>query len=153
RHLTLRAPGRGAAADHRGGRGALPAPGLTIRRGALAHGRCAPRGMTSLQQEEPMGDLDGVIAGIAKAECVDAAPALATSRRGRAGRIPRGRFARVLASALVLARVATAAGPPTVVFLSDFGTRDDAVAICKGVMLQVVPTLRVIDLTHDVTPF
>jgi S-adenosylmethionine hydrolase len=48
---------------------------------------------------------------------------------------------------------AVAAGPPTVVFLSDFGTRDDAVAICKGVMLQIEPTLRVIDLTHEVTPF
>jgi hypothetical protein len=54
---------------------------------------------------------------------------------------------------LVLAAVAHAAGPPTVVFLSDFGTRDDAVAICKGVMLQVEPALRVIDLTHEVTPF
>ncbi len=48
---------------------------------------------------------------------------------------------------------AFAAGPPTVVFLSDFGTRDDAVAICKGVMLAIEPNLRVIDLTHDVTPF
>ena len=54
---------------------------------------------------------------------------------------------------LVLGTVAHAAGPPTVVFLSDFGTRDDAVAICKGVMLQVAPNLRVIDLTHEVTPF
>src|SRR6185503_15016992 len=56
-------------------------------------------------------------------------------------------------AALMLATAAHAAGPPTVVFLSDFGTRDDAVAICKGVMLQVEPALRVIDLTHEVTPF
>jgi S-adenosylmethionine hydrolase len=56
-------------------------------------------------------------------------------------------------AALVLATAAHAAGPPTVVFLSDFGLRDDAVAICKGVMLQVEPSLRVIDLTHEVTPF
>jgi S-adenosyl-L-methionine hydrolase (adenosine-forming) len=56
-------------------------------------------------------------------------------------------------AALVLATVAHAAGPPTVVFLSDFGTRDDAVAICKGVMLQIEPSLRMIDLTHEVTPF
>lgn len=63
------------------------------------------------------------------------------------------RIASVLLYTLVVARVATAAGPPTVVFLSDFGTRDDAVATCKGVMLQVEPTLRVIDLTHEVTPF
>ena len=53
----------------------------------------------------------------------------------------------------VVASVAWAGGPPTVVFLSDFGTRDDAVAICKGVMLGVEPSLRVIDLTHEVTPF
>jgi S-adenosylmethionine hydrolase len=56
-------------------------------------------------------------------------------------------------AALVLATAAHAAGPPTVVFLSDFGLRDDAVAICKGVMIQVEPSLRVIDLTHEVTPF
>jgi len=54
---------------------------------------------------------------------------------------------------LAFATAAYAAGPPTVVFLSDFGTRDDAVAICKGVMLQVEPDLRVIDLTHEVTPY
>ena len=56
-------------------------------------------------------------------------------------------------AALMLATAVHAAGPPTVVFLSDFGTRDDAVAICKGVMIEVEPALRVIDLTHQVTPF
>ena len=56
-------------------------------------------------------------------------------------------------AALMLATAAYAAGPPTVVFLSDFGIRDDAVAICKGVMLQVEPALRMIDLTHEVKPF
>jgi S-adenosylmethionine hydrolase len=43
--------------------------------------------------------------------------------------------------------------PPAVVFLSDFGTADDAVAICKGVMLGLAPRLRIVDLTHDVPPF
>lgn len=57
------------------------------------------------------------------------------------------------AALLLLATTARAAGPPTVVFLSDFGTRDDAVAVCKGAMLQVEPRLRVIDLTHEVPPF
>ena len=42
---------------------------------------------------------------------------------------------------------------PLVVFLSDFGTLDDAVAICKGVMLTVAPDVEVIDLTHQVTPY
>src|SRR5258705_13453788 len=59
----------------------------------------------------------------------------------------------LVTTAWLLATTACAGGPPTVVFLSDFGTRDDAVAICKGVMLQVEPALRVIDLTHEVTPF
>lgn len=43
--------------------------------------------------------------------------------------------------------------PPTVVFMSDFGVVDDSVAICKGVMLGITPNLRIIDLTHQVTPF
>ncbi len=42
---------------------------------------------------------------------------------------------------------------PTVVFMTDFGTVDDSVAICKGVMYSIAPELRIIDLTHQVTPF
>jgi hypothetical protein len=42
---------------------------------------------------------------------------------------------------------------PLIVFLSDFGTLDDAVAICKGVMLTVAPNAEIIDLTHQVTPY
>jgi S-adenosylmethionine hydrolase len=42
---------------------------------------------------------------------------------------------------------------PLIVFLSDFGTLDDAVAICKGVMLGVAPNAEIIDLTHQVTPY
>jgi S-adenosyl-L-methionine hydrolase (adenosine-forming) len=44
-------------------------------------------------------------------------------------------------------------GPPTVVFMSDFGTVDDSVAICKGVMLNIEPALRIIDITHQVPPY
>ncbi len=43
--------------------------------------------------------------------------------------------------------------PPTVVFMTDFGTLDDAVAICKGVMYSITPDLRIEDITHQVTPF
>lgn len=60
---------------------------------------------------------------------------------------------RILVALLGWTTLAAAAGPPTVVFLSDFGTRDDAVAICKGVMLGITPSLRVIDLTHEVPPY
>lgn len=48
---------------------------------------------------------------------------------------------------------AVAEVPPTLVFMSDFGVIDDSVAICKGVMLGIEPNLRIIDLTHQVTPF
>ena len=42
---------------------------------------------------------------------------------------------------------------PLIVFMTDFGTIDDAVAICKGVMLSIAPDARIVDLTHQVIPF
>src|SRR6202451_4705343 len=48
---------------------------------------------------------------------------------------------------------ARTAAPPTVVFMTDFGVVDDSVALCKGVMYGVTPNLRIVDLTHQVTPF
>ena len=42
---------------------------------------------------------------------------------------------------------------PTIVFMTDFGVVDDSVAICKGVMYSIVPEVRIVDLTHQVTPF
>ena len=47
----------------------------------------------------------------------------------------------------------TTAQPPTVVFMTDFGVIDDSVALCKGVMYGITPNLRIVDLTHQVTPF
>lgn len=43
--------------------------------------------------------------------------------------------------------------PPTVVFMTDFGVLDDSVALCKGVMYGIAPNLRIVDLTHQVTPY
>ena len=43
--------------------------------------------------------------------------------------------------------------PPTIVFMTDFGTVDDSVPICKGVMYSILPDVRIVDLTHQVTPF
>lgn len=76
------------------------------------------------------------------------------------------RIRRVVALVIGLAVLATAAASgtgagnaaarparPLIVFLSDFGTLDDAVAICKGVMLTVAPNAEIIDLTHQVTPY
>ena len=48
---------------------------------------------------------------------------------------------------------AGAARHPTIVFMTDFGTVDDSVAICKGVMYSIAPDARIVDLTHQVTPF
>jgi S-adenosylmethionine hydrolase len=42
---------------------------------------------------------------------------------------------------------------PTIVFMTDFGAANDAVAICKAVMLSVAPDARIMDITHQVTPF
>lgn len=42
---------------------------------------------------------------------------------------------------------------PTIVFMTDFGIVDDSVALCKGVMYTIAPDLRIVDLTHEVTPF
>jgi S-adenosylmethionine hydrolase len=41
----------------------------------------------------------------------------------------------------------------TIVFMTDFGADNDAVPICKGVMLSIDPDVRIIDLTHQVTPY
>jgi S-adenosylmethionine hydrolase len=42
---------------------------------------------------------------------------------------------------------------PTIVFITDFGTANDAVALCKAVILQIAPDARIMDITHQVTPF
>ncbi|HKW32114.1 MAG TPA: SAM-dependent chlorinase/fluorinase [Candidatus Acidoferrum sp.] len=42
---------------------------------------------------------------------------------------------------------------PTIVFMTDFGAANDAVAICKAVILGIVPDARIMDITHQVTPY
>jgi S-adenosylmethionine hydrolase len=42
---------------------------------------------------------------------------------------------------------------PIIVFMTDFGTANDAVAICKAVMLSIAPDARIMDITQQVTPF
>src|ERR1700751_5063770 len=42
---------------------------------------------------------------------------------------------------------------PTIVFMTDFGTANDAVAICRAVIIGIVPDVRVMDITHQETPF
>jgi len=55
-------------------------------------------------------------------------------------------------------RAATATAPISparqfIVFMTDFGTANDAVAICKAVMIGIAPDARIMDITHQVTPF
>lgn len=45
------------------------------------------------------------------------------------------------------------AAPTTILFLSDFGQKDGAVAVCKGVMLGIAPAARIMDLSHDVPAY
>ncbi len=60
----------------------------------------------------------------------------------------------VLAFLFLLPLAAFAANKPAeILFMTDFGSNNDAVPICKGVMLNIVPDARIIDITHDVSPF
>src|SRR5271169_1995459 len=62
----------------------------------------------------------------------------------------------VLVAAAPPLRAATEAAqkyPPTIVFMTDFGVVDDSVAICRGVMYGIMPDVRIVNLTHQVTPF
>ncbi|HEX3819234.1 MAG TPA: S-adenosyl-l-methionine hydroxide adenosyltransferase family protein [Candidatus Sulfotelmatobacter sp.] len=68
------------------------------------------------------------------------------------------RWAAVFALFVALALVAWADQPerqypPTIVFMTDFGVVDDSVALCKGVMYSILPGVRIVDLTHEATPF
>lgn len=42
---------------------------------------------------------------------------------------------------------------PTITFLSDFGLADEWVAVCKGIMLEIIPDAHIIDISHDIPPF
>lgn len=43
--------------------------------------------------------------------------------------------------------------PRVIGFMTDFDVKDDAVGICKAVMLGIAPNARIVDITHQVTPF
>ena len=48
---------------------------------------------------------------------------------------------------------AASGSPPTIVFMTDFGTANDAVAICRAVIYSIAPDARITDITHQVTPY
>jgi S-adenosylmethionine hydrolase len=47
----------------------------------------------------------------------------------------------------------TANARQTIVFMTDFGAANDAAAICRAVMVGIAPEARIMDVTHQVTPF
>jgi len=67
------------------------------------------------------------------------------------------KLARLL-SAVLLITTALHAQPPqrtqrVVGFMTDFDVKDDAIGICKAVMEVIDPGIRVIDITHQATPY
>lgn len=42
---------------------------------------------------------------------------------------------------------------PLIAFMSDLGTADDSVGICKGLMLSICPDVTIIDICHAMSPF
>jgi len=45
------------------------------------------------------------------------------------------------------------AARPMIVFMTDFGAANDAAAICRAVMAGIAPEARIMDITHQVTPY
>ena len=62
-------------------------------------------------------------------------------------------FCLTLAGTLPAPAQSSAKYPQTIVFMTDFGVVDDSVNICKGVMYGIMPTVRIVDLSHQVAPF
>ncbi len=56
-------------------------------------------------------------------------------------------------AALSLLLLSACAAPPPVVLLTDFGLKDDAVGLMRGVILDLHPGVVIADLTHEVRPF
>jgi S-adenosylmethionine hydrolase len=59
----------------------------------------------------------------------------------------------VLFVTLVFSALALAQTRPALVFMTDFGLGDGAVAAMKGVAYGVSPDIAMFDLTHEITPF
>jgi S-adenosylmethionine hydrolase len=63
-------------------------------------------------------------------------------------------FAFALLLVTLPALLAQSAPAPRVIgFMTDFDVKDDAVGICKAVMLGIAPRATIVDITHQVTPY
>jgi S-adenosylmethionine hydrolase len=65
----------------------------------------------------------------------------------------RGWIALALGASLSCAPQTDVREPASVLFLTDFGVRDGAVTVCKGVMWEIAPRLRIVDITHEIPPY
>ena len=69
----------------------------------------------------------------------------------------RMKLARLLPAILLVATVLPAQLPKpaqhVVGFMTDFDVKDDAIGICKAVMVGIDPEVRIIDISHQVTPY
>ncbi|MGH7676961.1 MAG: SAM hydrolase/SAM-dependent halogenase family protein [Gemmatimonadaceae bacterium] len=58
-----------------------------------------------------------------------------------------------IGACLACAPQTEARNPASVLFLTDFGVRDGAVAVCKGVMWEIAPRLHIVDISHEIPPY
>ena len=66
----------------------------------------------------------------------------------------RMKLARLLPAILLAAAALHAQKPQHVVgFMTDFDVKDDAIGICKAVMETIDPGIRIVDITHQATPY
>ena len=69
----------------------------------------------------------------------------------------RMKLARLLPAILLVAGALPAQLPKpaqhVVGFMTDFDVKDDAIGICKAVMVGIDPEVRIIDISHQVTPY
>jgi len=64
------------------------------------------------------------------------------------------KLARLLPAVLLIASALQAQQTQHVVgFMTDFDVKDDAIGICKAVMVGIDPAIRIIDISHQVTPY
>jgi S-adenosylmethionine hydrolase len=64
------------------------------------------------------------------------------------------KLARLLSIILLLTTALHAQQTQHVVgFMTDFDVKDDAIGICKAVMVDIDPAIRIIDISHQVTPY
>src|SRR5580658_3140288 len=106
----------------------------------LKCGSMRNRLMNSLQSNHDFSMQRAVALGVVLALLVTASPLLAKDARNGA-------------PSPEIVSDAAQKYPPTIVFMTDFGVVDDSVALCRGVMYSIMPDVRIVDLTHEVTPF